>query len=138
MMSRSILLVDDDPDILFTLGMVLKTEGYTVYTEENIEKAKEIVTEQRVQLVIIDYVLPDLFGDKVAGILKNVDERLQFIFLSGYSAVYEAVENLKFSVLRVFLKPVDIEALLSAIKNMYAKGNDHYQLQNPYTNLVFR
>ena len=116
MTSRKILIVDDDPDILYTLGMVLRAEGYTVYTEEDVEKAKEIVLEHGVQLVIIDYVLPGLLGDKVAGILRKLDERLQFIFLSGYSAVFEAVERLKFGVQWVFMKPVDIETLLSAVK----------------------
>ena len=116
MTSRNILIVDDDPDILYTLGMVLRAEGYTVFTEDDVEKAKEIVLENGIQLVIIDYVLPDLLGDKFAGILKKLDERLQFIFLSGYSAVFEAVEKLKFSVRWVFMKPIDIETLLSAIK----------------------
>jgi len=116
MMTRNILIVDDDPDILYTLGMVLRAEGYTVFIEEDVEKAKKIVLEHEVQLVIIDYVLPGFLGDKVAGILKKLDERLQFIFLSGYSAVFEAVEKLKFGVRWVFMKPIDIEILLSAIK----------------------
>ena len=78
--------------------MLLRAEDYTVFTEEDVEKAKIIVLERGVQLVIIDYVLADLLGDKVAGILRKLDERLQFIFLSGYSTVFEAVEKLKFSV----------------------------------------
>ena len=134
-MSRGILLVDDDPDVLYTLKNILELEGYTVYTEDNTDKAKATVKEHEIQLAIIDYVLPGTNGDQVAEALKKIDEKLQIIFLSGYGPVFDAVDG-EFDVYRVFLKPVDIESLLSTIRSMFAEENDSHQFHNPYTNIV--
>ena len=132
-MSGGILLVDDDPDVIATFRTILEDEGYTVYTVNNVDKAKAIVTEHEVQLAIIDYFLHGIKGDPVAKALKKIDEKLQIIFLSGYCSVFDTVDGLEFDVYRVFLKPVDIEELLSTIKSIYT---DPHQFHNPYTNII--
>jgi len=52
---------------------------------------------------------------------------LNIIFLSGFPQVYHAVEALEFNVHRVFLKPVNPELLLSAIRNIYDEQIDPHQ-----------
>ena len=135
-MTKSILLVDDDPDILIIFKKILEEEGYTVYTAKNIEKAKAIVKEHEVQLVIMDYFLQGINGVQIAEALKKIDEKLQIIFLTGYTPVLDAVDGLGFDVYKVFLKPITIEELLSAIRSIYAEENGLHQVYNPYTNVV--
>ena len=115
----SILLVDDNPDVLDVFKTILEDEGYTVYTEKTIEKAKAIATENEIQLAVIDCVLPDLHRDQVARTLKKIDEKLNIIFLSGYTQVFEEEEGLDGGDCRVFRKPVDPEVLLSTIRSLY-------------------
>ena len=126
-MQRSILLVDDDPDVLVSIRAVLETEGYTVYTANNSDQARVIISENDVHLVIMDYILPDYSGDQIVKTLKKIDEKLNIIFLSGFLHVIKAVEDLEFDVYRVFLKPVDPEVLLSAMRSLFAENMDPHQ-----------
>lgn len=123
-MPGSILLVDDGSNVLSSIKAVLETEGYTVYTANNSDQARVIISENDVHLVIMDYILPDYSGDQRVKTLKKIDEKLNIIFLSGFPHVIKAVEDLEFDVYRVFLKPVDPEVLLSAMRNLFAENMD--------------
>lgn len=126
-MRGSILIVDDDVDVLASIKLILETEDYTVYTACNADQAKVIVTENEVHIVIMDYILPERTGDHVVKDLMEIDEGLEIIFLSGFPQVYRAVEDLGFDVNRVFLKPVNPESLLRAIRNIYSGQIDPHQ-----------
>ena len=126
-MLGSILLVDDDIDILVSIRAILETEDYEAYTACNADQAKAIITEKDVHIVIMDYVLPDFTGDQIVKDLKQIDGKLNIIFLSGPSRVFKAVEALKFDVQRIFLKPINPESLLSAIRNIHAEQIDPHQ-----------
>ncbi len=126
-MLGSILLVDDDVDILASIRAILETEGYEVYTACNADQAKVIIREEEVNIVIMDYILPEFTGDQIVKDLKQIDEKLNIIFLSGFPQVFRAVKDLEFDVQRVFLKPVDPESLLSAIRNIYSEQIDPHQ-----------
>lgn len=114
-----ILLVDDDPDLLDVFRMILEDEGYTVYTENTVDKAKAIAVEHEIQLAVIDCVLPDIHRDQVAKTLKKIDEKLNIIFLSGYTQVFEEGAGFEYDDCRVFHKPVDPEVLLSTIGSLF-------------------
>jgi DNA-binding NtrC family response regulator len=100
-MSGGILLVDDDPDALIVLKIILEGEGYTVYTVNNLDQVKAIVIEHKICLTIIDFILPGCHGKQVARALKEIDEKLQIIFLSGHEDVFEAVNDFEFDVYSV-------------------------------------
>ena len=125
LMQGSILLVDDD--VLASIRAILETEDYEVYTACDSDQAKVIITENEVHIVIMDYILPKFTGDQIVKDLKQIDENLNIIFLSGFPQVYKAVEALEFDVHRVFLKPVNPELLLSVIRNIYAEQIDPHQ-----------
>jgi len=126
-MQRSILLVDDDEDILGTIKAILESEDFTVYTALNATQAKAIMLEKTVHLVIMDYIFTECTGDQLIRDLKKIDEGFSIIFLSGWPQVISAVEGLEFEVFRVFLKPVDPEMLVSAIKSVLTGYVDPYQ-----------
>jgi DNA-binding NtrC family response regulator len=127
-MRGSILIVDDDVDVLASIRLILETEDYRVYTACNADQAKVIITENEVHIVIMDYILPEITGDQIVKDLKMIDEDLSIIFLSGFPQVYRAVEALGFDVNSVFLKPVNPESLLQAIRNIYSGQVDPHQL----------
>lgn len=63
-------------------------------------------------------MLPECHGKQVARSLKEIDEKLQIIFLSGHEDIFEAAKDLKVDVYRVFIKPENIDELLSAIRSI--------------------
>lgn len=135
-MSNSILLLDDDHDILSIFKTILEEEGYKVYTGNNAEQAKAIVTEQEVNLVIMDYYPRNTNGVKIAEALKRIDENLQIIFLTGYISILDTVEDVGFKVDRVLIKPVSVIDLLREIRNVFDIDAGYRQASIPYKTIV--
>jgi len=126
-MQGSILIVDDDVDVLETIKTVIESEDYVVYTAINSEQAKASMLDNDVHIVIMDYIFGECTGDQLIRDLKKIDENFGIIFLSGWPQVIKAVEDLEFDVYRVFLKPVDPEILLSAIRSLSGDYVDPYR-----------
>ena len=86
-MSKTILIVDDEPDILFTVGQVLEASGYKVIKAKNgneaIDKLKEL--GHCPDLVVLDIMMPDVSGWDVAAKLKECEkwQNIPIIFLTA-------------------------------------------------------
>lgn len=129
------MLVDDDPDSLSVLKTILEDEGYTVDTATDLDEAIATVKIHKIDLAIIDFVIPGCRGDLMAKVLRKVDDCLEIIFLSGYEGVYEAVDNLNFPVFEVFMKPENIGELLLTIRSFFEQDAS-YQSIIKYRNIV--
>lgn len=114
-MKVNILLVDDDQDVNYSFKSLLEAEGYCVYTAFNKDQAKAIVKERDIHFVIMDYLLEDTTGVEIARTLKEIDRSLKIMFVSGFLAVLDIVNELEFYGSRVFLKPVDPGAFLETV-----------------------
>ncbi len=66
----SILLVDDEPDIVQTLGYRLQAAGYDVKTAVNGEEALEVLRRQDVDLVLADFMMPEMNGIELTRTIK--------------------------------------------------------------------
>ena len=58
----TILLVDDEPDILEIVGYNLSSEGYTVVTADNGAKAVKMAKKKKPDLIILDVMMPEMDG----------------------------------------------------------------------------
>ena len=67
----TILVVDDDPDIVESLTLVLKSESYQVEAATNAEEALEKVTAARPDLILLDVMMPRMSGFEVCRKLKT-------------------------------------------------------------------
>ena len=117
-MEHSILVVDDDQSILELFRWVLEDEGYVVETASDGRIAIEKAKESRFSLALLDMFLPDIRGDQVAIKLRELDESMGLIFVTGYDESIEIVESLGFKDFLLFKKPVSLEVLLGAVNNV--------------------
>jgi two-component system cell cycle response regulator DivK len=78
MTPKTILIVDDDPDVRFVLGAILNYDGYHVVEAANGEEAVETARRVVPDLVIMDVHMPRLDGLRAAEILR-ADERTRAI-----------------------------------------------------------
>jgi len=117
-MEHSILVVDDDQSILELFRWVLEDEGYVVETVSKGMLAVEKARESRFSLALLDMFLPDIRGDQVAVKLRELDESMGLIFVTGYDESIEIVESLGFRDFLLFKKPVTLEVLLGAVNNV--------------------
>jgi DNA-binding response OmpR family regulator len=84
-MAKKILVVDDDPAIVRFITACLKPAGYIVISAEDGETALKKVKSESPDLVILDLMLPETDGWKIAQFLKSEEQykRIPLIVLSG-------------------------------------------------------
>jgi len=84
-MSDSVIMcVDDDATGLDVRRMLLETRGYRVVTAENGSTALRLLPQHPVDLVVLDYYMPDMDGGLVAKELKRLQPGLPILMLSAY------------------------------------------------------
>jgi CheY-like chemotaxis protein len=85
MSERTILIVDDEPDILRVLASGLSVLGFSVISESNGSDAIITAVEKQPDLVILDVIMPGMDGGEVARKLKELPETMDIpiVFLTG-------------------------------------------------------
>jgi len=116
-MVSSILVVDDDEYILKLYRLILENEGYVICTASTGESALLEAQKTKYDLAILDMFLPDIRGDELACKLRNVNDSIGIIFITGYDVSLQIVESLKFDFY-IFLKPISPEELLNTVENV--------------------
>ena len=84
---RTILVVDDENDILITMKKVLQSEGYSVSTAMNADEALSLLDSSTVDLIITDIRMPGTDGIQLAKMVKEKDRTVQVIIMTGQSKV---------------------------------------------------
>lgn len=117
LMVSSILVVDDDEDVLKLHRLILEGEGYVIGTASTGKLALEEARKSKYNIAILDMFLPDIRGNEVACELRKMDDSIGIIFITGYDMSLQIVESLNFDFY-IFLKPISPEELLNAVENV--------------------
>lgn len=115
---ETILLVDDDPEMLWVFSKILKAEGYTVITADGGKKALAEIEEERPDLVILDMVMPEMDGIQTLKKAKKIDKDLLVIILTAYGSIKSAVKAMKLGAYDYLTRPIDNERIKIVIKNV--------------------
>jgi DNA-binding response OmpR family regulator len=83
----SILVVDDEHSVAEFIKEVLTEEGYLVEMAHNGRDALSIVKKFSPDIVILDFMMPDMNGLQVLAELKAFDESIQVLMLTAYNSV---------------------------------------------------
>lgn len=135
MPSETLLIVDDDRVILFSLAEGLRAAGYTVIEAGSGERAIEICGDITPDLAILDMRMRGLSGIEVAQWLRE-NTRTPFIFLSAYDD-RETVEGAtQAGALGYLVKPVDVQQILPGIRAALTRGAEICQLRDSEKNLT--
>jgi DNA-binding response OmpR family regulator len=78
-----VLVVDDEPQVAEMLNNVLRTLGYTVRLAETGADALRIITEFKLDVVLLDMALPGIPGEIVLDCVHAADSQLPVIMLTG-------------------------------------------------------
>ena len=121
MENYKILLVDDDPFILKSLGNSLERDGYQVSRADSGEKAIQLLNETVFDLVITDLVMSEVDGFQVLKAAKNLKNDTMVIILTGYSDVRLSIDCFRLGADDYALKPCEKEELTFRINNCFEK-----------------
>jgi DNA-binding response OmpR family regulator len=124
-MSTTILVVDDEDDILKLLRKILESEGFAVVDARDGEEALKRVREARPSLVVLDLNLPKIDGFEVCSRIKR-DPELKAIPVIMLTAAYDKVEHaekgLSLGADEYVVKPFLREVLLHNINRLLARA----------------
>jgi len=119
--NATILVVDDAPNTLEILQRNLQSEGYTVFTAQDVVTAVHILDETPFDLVITDFKMPKLSG---LDLLRHVRENFkdtEVMMITGYPTVGGAVGAVKAGAAEYLAKPFTDEELLNSVQNTLEK-----------------
>ncbi len=111
----SLLLVDDDEISSQILGYILVDEDYTVDAAATGGAALDKVKTNNYDLVLLDFMLPDMHGHEVAKRMRELKPDIKIILLTGYTQNEDTPENLFEEIL---LKPVPPDIIVETIKDI--------------------
>jgi DNA-binding response OmpR family regulator len=122
-MSKKILIVDDEEDILNFLELVLREKGYAVETASGGHEALTKAQIERPDLVLLDVMMPQMDGWEVLKLLR-VDDATASIPVAMLSARTEAkdrVQGLQEGAIDYICKPFSLQELLGKIEAIFAQ-----------------
>ena len=115
-MAEKILIVDDEPDMLKLLSMILREKTpYEITTTNNPLEALELAKTGNFDLVISDLKMPGLDGIEVIDAIKKVDEDIPIIIITAYGTVESAAEAIQKGGFDFITKPFRKEQILMTI-----------------------
>jgi len=123
---NTILIVDDEGNILKTLERLMEDEGYRIFFADSGFKGLEIIKHEDIHLVISDQKMPGMDGIKFLYEVKKISPDTIRIMLTGFADVNIAIQAInEGGVYRFITKPWNNVELLSAVK----QGIEYYNLQ---------
>ena len=119
-LSQNILIVDDDKHLANSFKLILESVGYTVDTVHTGLAALYKMTKKTYDLVILDWILPDMLGDEIAEKIEEEHGSADIIFITGYSMVKGQIEGLH-GEKELLMKPVEPVSLLETAGKRLAR-----------------
>jgi DNA-binding NtrC family response regulator len=115
MAKPTILVVDDEALIRWSLSERLKAEGFEVLEAATGADALEKLPEG-VGLVLLDYKLPDTDGVSILRKIKDFDQDIVVILLTAYASVETAAEAMKLGAYHFANKPFNLDEVVATVE----------------------
>lgn len=130
--NANVLILDDNPEILFAARMLLKRHFSNVYTLDNPKKLISFILQNEIQVVLLDMNYRIGFEDGKEGIfwLKEIKQaccNTQIILMTSYGNLQTAVQGIKLGALDYILKPWDNQGLIDLVKSASKKSIKEYK-----------
>lgn len=115
-MAERILIVDDEPDMLVLLSMIIKGRTpYEVITTSNSIEAVEWIKKGGYDLVLTDLKMPGVDGMEILKTIRKYDEDIPIIIITAYGTVESATEAMSKDAFDFITKPFRKEQILFTI-----------------------
>jgi DNA-binding NtrC family response regulator len=126
----SVLVVDDDPDVLEYLQDFLKGEGFEVTTLADPSQVVERIRDEVFHLVVLDLMMPKVSGMDLLAQIRAVDDDIAVIILTGYPSLDSATASIQHEVSAYIHKPFtpaefrDVIARIAKKKGLVLRRED--------------
>jgi two-component system nitrogen regulation response regulator NtrX len=119
---KTILIIDDEESIRFSLDGILKDEGFRPVFASNGEEGLEKIREENPDLVLLDIWMPGIDGLETLRRAKEQWPDLLVVMMSGHGTIETAVKALKMGAYDFIEKPLALEKVLLCVQNALKMG----------------
>jgi PAS domain S-box-containing protein len=122
--SGTLLLVDDEQNVLTITAQMLTRSGYTVIEAKNGREAIEYYSRKQdeIDLILLDMVMPEMGGGEVYDRLKALNPAVKVLLASGYSLEGQAREIMKRGCDGFIQKPFSLVELVDRVKSILERN----------------
>jgi len=131
MSEQTVLIVDDEQDILDLISYNLSKEGYKVHTAANGLKAVELARQLRPDLVILDIMMPGMDGFEVCRTLRQdaTTAASAIMFLTAKAGEIDQVLGLELGADDYIQKPISPRVLIARVKTILRRGAERVRTE---------
>jgi len=124
-MNKSLLIVDDEPNVVSSLKRQLRREGYNIYSANSGKAGLDLLNSNDIGVVVSDQMMPEMDGVTFLESARQINPDMVRILLTGHSTLQNAMAAINRSRIFAYLtKPWSPEAL----KRTLSSGFEHYSL----------
>lgn len=118
--TESILIAEDDPDVRKMMSHILVSHGYTTIEAVDGEEAIRVYSENRdrIDLVILDVVMPRKNGKEVHDELTRIDAHVRVIFVSGYTRDVVIDKGIHREAVDFVQKPLSLSTFVTKVREV--------------------
>ena len=113
--SLRILAVEDEPNIREILGIYLSENGHKVEVAADGDEALSKFKRNRFDLLLTDYAMPNMNGDRLAAAVRAADPKIRVALLTGFGSQLPQGAPLRLEVDTIIPKPFTFESLEQGI-----------------------
>jgi DNA-binding response OmpR family regulator len=116
--SHSILIIDDEPNLRRSLGLILQRAGYAVTTASDAAEALHVLQAGAYDLTFLDIKLPDQNGIQLMPQLRELYPEMPILILTAHATLDTAIGAVRLGARDYLLKPIDPENILSRAESL--------------------
>ena len=125
-MTKEVLIVDDEPNVVVSLQFLMEQQGYRVLVAERGEDALDLIYQYKPDLVLLDIMLPGIDGYEVCEIVRlNPDYRnIKIIFITARGREEEIAKGMSLGADAYITKPFSNAELVAQVKTVLNELSD--------------
>jgi DNA-binding NtrC family response regulator len=117
-MEQTVLIVDDEENLLVLLDRILSKEGYQVRTANNAYQALDLVDQEAFRAAILDIKMYPINGVALLAEIKKRSPNTQVIMITGYPTVDTRNDCMKYGAADYLTKPLEIQEIKSVLRGL--------------------
>lgn len=115
--SETILLVDDEVELLRVNARLLTTLGYRILSAKNGQEALELLLSHDIDLVVLDMLMPGMDGVGTLRRIREIRPDQKVVILSAFAEPDKVKEVKKLGVLAYLKKPLSLQSMTTVLRN---------------------
>ena len=132
----SILIIDDDAEIRYSLDRVLSTMGHRIISADSGEAGIITAKKEKADLIFLDNRMEGISGIETLQHLRSAAPDSMIILMTAYGTTQTAIEAMKHGAFDYVLKPFDLQKLRDLVARALKAGRDSVSSEDAYEHLL--